>query len=215
MVEELRLRYIAVEGPIGVGKTSLVEVLAHKLKAAPLFEESENPFLAEFYRNREKAAFKTQLFFLLTRYQQQQGLRQQDLFFKLTISDYLFEKDRIFAYLNLADAELIIYEKLYSLLVPNVPSPDLVIYLQASTDVLWERIKKRKKKEETSLSLDYLEEVNQAYNRFFFHYNKTPLLVVNTSEVDFTKKPEEVDELIREISRMGRGTRYYVPLGSR
>jgi len=103
MVEELRLRYIAVEGPIGVGKTSLVEVLAHKLKAAPLFEESENPFLAEFYRNREKAAFKTQLFFLLTRYQQQQGLRQQDLFFKLTISDYLFEKDRIFAYLNLAD----------------------------------------------------------------------------------------------------------------
>jgi len=215
MVEELRLRYIAVEGPIGVGKTSLVEVLAHKLKAAPLFEESENPFLAEFYRNREKAAFKTQLFFLLTRYQQQQGLRQQDLFFKLTISDYLFEKDRIFAYLNLADAELIIYEKLYSLLVPNVPSPDLVIYLQASTDVLWERIKKRKKKEEASLSLDYLEEVNQAYNRFFFHYNKTPLLVVNTSEVDFTKKPEEVDELIREISRMGRGTRYYVPLGSR
>jgi len=180
-----------------------------------LFEESENPFLAEFYRNREKAAFKTQLFFLLTRYQQQQGLRQQDLFFKLTISDYLFEKDRIFAYLNLADAELIIYEKLYSLLVPNVPSPDLVIYLQASTDVLWERIKKRKKKEEASLSLDYLEEVNQAYNRFFFHYNKTPLLVVNTSEVDFTKKPEEVDELIREISRMGRGTRYYVPLGSR
>ena len=214
-MEELRLRYIAVEGPIGVGKTSLVEVLAHKLKAAPLFEESENPFLAEFYRNREKAAFKTQLFFLLTRYQQQQGLRQQDLFFKLTISDYLFEKDRIFAYLNLADAELIIYEKLYSLLVPNVPSPDLVIYLQASTDVLWERIKKRKKKEEASLSLDYLEEVNQAYNRFFFHYNKTPLLVVNTSEVDFTKKPEEVDELIREISRMGRGTRYYVPLGSR
>ncbi|MCD6450778.1 MAG: deoxynucleoside kinase [Acidobacteria bacterium] len=211
----MRLRYIAVEGPIGVGKTSLVEVLAHKLKAAPLFEESENPFLAEFYRNREKAAFKTQLFFLLTRYQQQQGLRQQDLFFKLTISDYLFEKDRIFAYLNLADAELIIYEKLYSLLVPNVPSPDLVIYLQASTDVLWERIKKRKKKEEASLSLDYLEEVNQAYNRFFFHYNKTPLLVVNTSEVDFTKKPEEVDELIREISRMGRGTRYYVPLGSR
>jgi deoxyguanosine kinase len=214
-VEEIRLHYIAVEGPIGVGKTSLVGVLSRKLKGAPLFEVSENPFLAEFYRDRERAAFKTQLFFLLSRYQQQQELIQQDLFFRLTISDYLFEKDRIFAYLNLADTELIIYEKIYSLLFPNVPSPDLVIYLQAATDVLMRRIKKRRRKEEGDLSRDYLEQVNQAYNRFFFHYSKTPLLVVNTSEVDFVGKPEEVDELIREISRMSRGTRYYVPLGSR
>ena len=211
----IRFRYIAVEGPIGVGKTSLVDLMGTKLDAIKVFEDVNNPFLSEFYRDREGSAFQTQLFFLLSRYRQQQKLLQQNLFRQLTICDYLFAKDKIFAYLNLSDSELIIYEKLYSIFQENISKPDLVIYLQATTDVLRKRIAKRGRSLERNVSEEYLEEVNQAFNYFFFHYDESPLLVVNTSGIDFVEREEVLDDLIEQVKKMGKGTQFYVPLGSR
>jgi len=206
--------YIAIEGPIGVGKTTFVELLASQLNATKIQEDINNPFLKDFYRDSPGSAFQAQLFFLLTRYQQQQRLMQADLFHQTIICDYIFPKDKIFAYLNLSDSELMIYEKLYSLLEPSIPKPDLVIYLQASLDVLMQRIKKRNLDYEKSISRDYLRELTQAYNYFFFHYKASSLLVINTSEIDFVENPADLEDLVKMIRSMGKGTKYYVPLGS-
>jgi len=206
--------YIAVEGPIGVGKTSFVEMLSAQLTANKIMEDINNPFLKEYYRDVPGAAFQTQLFFLLTRYQQQQKLQQADLFQQTIVCDYIFQKDKIFAYLNLSDSELLIYEKLYALLESTVPRPDLVIYLQADSDVLMQRIKKRNMDYEKSISRDYLKELTQAYNYFFFHYKLSSLLVINTSDIDFVEKPADMQDLVKMIRTMGKGTKYYVPQGS-
>jgi len=208
--------YVAVDGPIGVGKSSLVERLAQRLEATTVLEEwGQNPFLQGFYEGQAGAGFQTELFFLLSRYRQQQELQQRSLFKHVTLSDYLFDKSKLFAYLNLDDSELLIYEKLYALLSESVPRPDLVVYLQAPTEVLMKRIRSRGRPEEASLSEEYLAEVNRAYNHYFFHYTMTPLLVVNTTELDFVKRTEDVDDLLKQIRGMGKGTQYYVPLASR
>jgi deoxyadenosine/deoxycytidine kinase len=212
----MALHYIAIEGPIGVGKTSVVERLAERLDATTVLEEwGQNPFLKPFYDGTGGAAFQTELFFLLSRYRQQQELVQRNLFAQATISDYVFEKSKLFAYLNLEDSELMIHEKLYGLLAEGVPKPDLVVYLQAPTEVLMKRIRARGRPEESRLSEEYLAEVNRAYNYYFFHYNLTPLLVVNTSEVDFVKNAEDLGDLLKQIQSMGKGTQYYVPMASR
>jgi deoxyadenosine/deoxycytidine kinase len=211
----VKFKYIAVEGPIGVGKTSLAELLVEKFDALKVIESAENPFLNDFYNSKKGSAFQVQLFFLLNRYQQQLELSQRSLFQKLILCDYLFAKDKIFAYLNLDDSELLIYEKLYAMLEANIPKPDLVIYLQASTDVLYDRIKGRKRENERSISEAYINEVNKAYNYYFFHYDASPLLVINTSDIDFVHRPKDLDDLMMRIRDMGQGVQYYVPLGSR
>jgi len=205
--------FVAVEGVVGVGKSPVVERLAERLEAHTVREEwGENPFLRSFYDGRPGAAFQAELFFLLSRYRQQQELVQRRLFDQCTISDYVFERSKLFAYLNLEDSELLIYEKLYALLAEGVPRPDLVVYLQAPTEVLMKRIRQRGRPEESHLSPEYLGEVNRAYNHYFFHYTQTPLLVVNTAEVDFVKHAEDLDDLVKQIRQMGKGTQYYVPL---
>lgn len=205
-------RYVVVEGPIGVGKTGLARRLADSFKAKLVLEPvAENPFLEQFYKDRRKYAFQTQLYFLTARYQQQQELAQPDLFSKAAVADYLFAKDRIFAYLNLDDTELAMYEKVYKMVEPTVQRPDLVIYLQAETEVLRERIKRRGRGAERWLEPRYLEELVQAYNTYFFHYADSPLLVVNTTETDLVNDPDDYADLLREVRAMGRGTQYYVP----
>lgn len=210
----MSFRHIAIEGPIGAGKTALATRIGARLDAALVLDESENPFLADFYADRPGAALQAQLFYLLNRHRQQTALRQADLFSQLTITDYVFDKDRIFAYLNLDDNELFIYERLYDLLARDVPSPDLVLYLQAPTDVLLRRVHSRRMDAEAvALQPDdeYLRELNEAYHHFFFHYNATPLLVVETSQFDSASSDEALDDLIRQVRGMGPGTRYYVP----
>jgi len=207
-------QYIAIEGPIGVGKTSLAERLATRLDATAILEEPENPFLADFYGGRPGSALQAQLFYLLNRHRQQMTMQQGDLFAQSTVSDYLFDKDKIFAYLNLDDNELFIYQRLYDLLSKDVPSPDLVIYLQAPTDVLVRRLRDRARDlDRDTLDPDpgYLKELNEAYQHFFFHYSSTPLLVVETSHLDLAGSDEALDDLIKQINGMGRGTQYYVP----
>ncbi|MGI5863803.1 MAG: deoxynucleoside kinase [Myxococcales bacterium] len=211
-----RARYIVVEGPIGVGKTSLVNILSKGLKARTVYEiVEENPFLSSFYGDRRKYAFQTQLFFLLSRFKQQQELWQQDLFNQVTVSDYLFAKDRIFASLTLDPNELALYERVYDLLGPRVIKPDLVIYLQSRIDVLLARIKKRGREFERKFDVSYLDQVCRAYNDFFFHYNETPLLVVNTSDIDFVGNANDLESLLTAIRRMNKGTQYYNPIGRR
>jgi deoxyadenosine/deoxycytidine kinase len=210
----VRFRYIAVEGPIGAGKTSLAERLAGRLEATLVLEDTENPFLPDFYADRPGAALQAQLFDLLSRHRQQTSLRQADLFKQVTISDYLFDKDKIFAYVNLDDNELFIYQRLYDLLSRDAPPPDLVVYLQAPTDVLLRRLRLRRADPETTAfdpDPDYLKELNEAYHHFFFHYNATPLLVVETSQFDSDTSDESLDDLVKQIKSMGAGTRYYVP----
>ena len=206
--------YIAIEGPIGVGKTSLAERVSTRLDATAVLEDPENPFLADFYGGRPGAALQAQLFYLLNRHRQLLGLRQADLFSQTTVCDYLFDKDKIFAYLNLDDNELFIYQRLYDLLARDVPPPDLVVYLQAPTDVLVRRVRDRAKGGEREMpdpDAEYIREVNEAYQHFFFHYTATPLLVVETSQVDLHASDEALDDLIRQIRAMNRGTQYYVP----
>jgi deoxyadenosine/deoxycytidine kinase len=211
-----RTKYIVVEGPIGVGKTSLAKMLVHEFRARTVFERVEdNPFLPKFYKSREIYAFQNQTFFLLNRYQQQIELAQQDLFEQNTVADYLFAKDQIFASLTLTAEELRLYQQIYALLNTRVPKPDLVVYLQARPEVLYKRVKKRDKKYERGVTFEYLGEVAQAYNQFFFHYDETPLLVVNTSEIDFVSSSKDLADLIKEINSMGSGTQHYIPLGSR
>ncbi len=205
-------RYIVTEGPLGVGKTSLTTLLAEELGARLILERAEdNPFLSDFYKDSARYRFQTQMFFLLNRYSQQEEMVQPDLFTRITISDYLFAKDRIFAYLNLSDHELSLYEQIYRMLEPKIVRPDLVIFLQADTDTLLRRIKQRGRPFEKDLSHEYLAAVNEAYNQFFFHYSETPLLVINTSDIDFVHRREDLDDLLKQILGMKQGTQYYVP----
>ena len=210
----MNFKSIAVEGPIGVGKTSLVDFLAERLEARKVLESTENPFLHDFYQDRPGAAFQCQLFFLLSRFRQQQELAQGNLFRQSLVCDYVFAKDKIFAYLNLNDSELMLYEKIYGVLEEQVPHPDLVIYLQARDEVLMERIRSRQRDYEREISEKYVAELNRAYNYFFFHYNRTPLLVIDTSSIDFVKSREDLEEVLRQIKSMQRGVQYYIPLGS-
>ena len=210
-----RPRYISIEGPIGVGKTTLAQVLAERLRARLVLEQpEENPFLPAFYADRKKHGFQAQLFFLLSRYQQQQALVQQDLFASATVSDYLFAKDRIFAALTLEPAELVLYQQIYELLGPRVVQPDLVVYLQARTDVLLTRVRKRGREYERAIDTGYLGALAKAYNDFFFHYEDTPLLVVNTSDIDIEGSAEDLEALLAVIRRHRKGTQHYVPQGS-
>jgi len=209
----LEFRYLAIEGPIGAGKAVLTERLGARLDATVVLDETDNPFLADFYTGRGGAAFQTQLFYTLARHRQQVTLRQADLFSQITICDYLFDKDRIYAFLNLDDNELFIYQRLYALLARDVPVPDLVVYLQAPTDVLIKRLRERDKRdqERPALEPDYVRELNEAYNHFFFHYSATPLLAVETSQFDLGWGDETLDDLLKQIRSMAGGTRYYVP----
>jgi deoxyguanosine kinase len=210
----VKFRHLVVEGAAGVGKTAVAQRLAERLDARVSLEDpAANPFLKSFYDGAAGASFSAEMFFLLSRYRQQQELRQGALFQQSTVGDTLFEKSRLYAFLNLDDAELALYEKLWTLLSETVPKPDLVVYLQAPTDVLWKRLKGRAGG--PHMAEDYLAEVNRAYNHYFFHYTQTPLLVVNTADVDFERSKEDLDDLVRQIRQMGRGTQYYVPLGSR
>ncbi len=213
---ELRQRYIVVEGPIGVGKTALTRALAKRFSARSVFElVEENPFLANFYQDRNKYAFQTQLFFLLSRFKQQQELFQQELFSQVTVSDYLFAKDRIFASITLDPNELALYERVYEHLGPRVMKPDLVIYLQARLDVLLARIRKRGREFERKFDPEYLAELSRTYNDFFHRYDETPLLVINTSDIDFVETERDFEELVRAIGSIKAGTHYYQPLGTR
>jgi len=210
----LQFRHIAIEGPIGAGKSALAERLAARLDATLVLEDPENPFLADFYADRPGAALQSQLFYLLGRHRQHSALRQSDLFSQITICDYLFDRDKIYAYLNLDDNELFIYQRLFDLLAREVSTPDLVIYLQAPPDVLLRRLRDRAKDSEENLFVPdptYLQELNEAYHHFFFHYAASPLLVVETSGFGPDPSDEIVDDLIRQIEGMGKGTRYYVP----
>lgn len=209
----MKFRSIAIEGPIGVGKTSFVELLTKKFDADKVLENLDNPFLKEFYGDQPGAAFQVQLFFLLNRYRQLQELTNRNLFHQVTLIDYIFPKDKIFAYLNLDDSELLIYDKLYALLEEQSPKPDMVIFLQAETRTLVERIKRRNRGYESEISEDYINEVNKAYNYFFFHYTQTPLLVIDTTAIDFVHHEEHLDELVEQIRKMDRGVQYYRPLG--
>jgi len=208
--------YIAIEGPLGVGKTSLAVMLAEKINGEVLLEDiEENPFLINFYKNRKKYRFQTQLFFLLRRYQYASEINQLGLFKRVIVSDYLFEKDRLFARTNLNDDEFWLYERLFQILKKRVTSPDLVIFLQAKTEILMERIRKRERKYEESISFKYLEKINQAFNEFFFHFSDCPLLVINASQIDFVHVPEDFEDLVERIKEMKSGTQYYVPMGSK
>lgn len=216
MGDRIHPRYIAIEGPIGVGKTSLAKILANQFGWRLVQEEvGHNPFLERFYENPRKFAFQTQLFFLLSRYRQQREMAQGNLFEKGLVSDYVLAKDKIFALINLEDDEIALYDSIYRLLVPTVPRPDLVIYLQARPEVLINRVRKRGVDYERNISLDYLKTLSDAYNEYFFHYNETPLLVVSTSEIDFVESPRDLEHLVREVKSVKRGTQHYIPLGSR
>ena len=207
-------RYIAVEGVIGVGKTSLSKLLTERLKAQLVLEEvEENPFLKDFYKDRARYAFQTQMHFLFSRYQQQRSLRQTELFSERLVADYLFQKDRIFAGLNLSDRELALYEKLVVWLELDVVKPDVVVYLQASSDVLMERIGKRGRPFEKDMDRDYIKQLNEAYNYFFFHYVDAPLLVVNTRDIDFVENQQDLEDLVKRILEHREGVAYYAPLG--
>ena len=206
-------RYIVVEGVIGVGKTSLSKMLAERLQAQLVLEEvEENPFLKDFYRDRERYAFQTQMHFLFSRYQQQRGLRQTELFSDRLVSDYLFQKDRIFAGLNLSERELALYERLVVWLELDVVKPDVVVYLQAGADILMERIGRRGRPFEKDMDREYIKQLNEAYNHFFFHYVDAPLLVVNTNAIDFVNNPDDFEDLLRRIVSHRQGTVYYAPL---
>jgi deoxyguanosine kinase len=210
----LEFRYLAIEGPIGLGKTVLAERLGARLDGTVVLDATDNPFLPDLYAGRPGAAFQTQLFFTLARHRQQLTLRQGDLFNQTTVCDYVFDRDRIYAFLNLDDNELFIYQRLYELVVRDLPAPDLVIYLQSPTEALSRRAHERARRSEADSAGpgdDYLAELNEAYNHFFFHYTATPLLVVETSQFDLSWGDEALDDLLRQVRTMSRGTRYYVP----
>jgi len=208
------LQYIAVEGVIGVGKTSLARLLADHLQAGLLLEDpTDNPFLIDFYKHPVRYAFPTQMFFLLARYQQQRQLFERDLFYSRIISDYLYEKDALFASVTLTEREMSLYRKISSALKPDVPAPDLVIYLQASTPVIMERIRRRSMEIEKPIEKEYIDALNEAYNEFFFNYNTAPLLVVKTDDIDFVNNESQLIDLIDRIRKPQPHTMYYSPSG--
>lgn len=207
-------RLIAVEGPVRVGKTSLADILADRMHAERLRDIENNPFLEEFYKGKPGASFQAQFYFLLERYKQFRALDLAASAHRTVVSDYLFEKDKIFAYLNLSDRELRLYDQYYSLLAEQVPRPDLVIYLQAKPETLRKRITKKRVPMEERISDEYLEEVVKAYEHFFFHYSGSNLLVIETSEIDFIDRNEDLEELLRRLSQPVKGTQYFLPLGS-
>ena len=213
MPEQLPFRYLAVDGPIGAGKTTMVEKLAERYDSVKVLEDIENPFLEDFYRNVPGAAFQTELYFLLSRFKQQQDLVQPELFSRLLLADYAFQKNRIFAYTNLSDDELMIFDKLFLLLEPQVPKPDLVLFLTADVGTCLRRVKQRKMNAERSMSEKYVSELIDAYNHYYYHYSASPLLVVDTRHLDFANKTEDFDELVNQLARPIRGTQYYVPMG--
>ncbi|HMN48116.1 MAG TPA: deoxynucleoside kinase [Ignavibacteriaceae bacterium] len=207
------IRFIAVEGVIGAGKTALAKKLKSKLESKLILEQFEtNPFLENFYNDRKRYAFQTQMFFLINRFKQQEELIQEDLFTNYIVCDYIFDKDKIFAYLNLSAEELKLYENIFPLLSRNLRKPDLVVYLQSSIDRLMFNIKKRGRAVERNLTKSYIEELSDAYNHFFFRYNSTPLLIVNSTEIDFVNNDNDFDELFKQIFREDRGViEYFKP----
>jgi deoxyadenosine/deoxycytidine kinase len=215
MANEIPFRYLAVDGPIGVGKTVLVDKLVRRFEAVKVLEDVENPFLPDFSRDRPGPAFQTQMYFLLSRYKQQQEVVQQELFHRLVVSDYTFQKDRIFAYLTLGDDELAIYDKLYTTLEPQVPVPDLVLYLTADVDTCMARIRKRARSFEKEISDEYMAELIDAYNHYFHYYNRSPLLVVDTRNLNFPDSKSDFEELVSQLERPIRGTEYFVPARKR
>jgi deoxyguanosine kinase len=211
---DLGFHYLAVDGPIGVGKTTLVEMLTRRFEGVKILEDVDNPFLGDFYQDRPGAAFQTELYFLLSRYKQQQDIGQRDLFDRMLVSDYTFWKNRIFAYLNLSDDELMLFDKLYALLEPQIPVPDLVLYLVADVDTCMERIRRRARNVERTISGEYLGELIDAYNHYYHYYDRSPLLVVDTRHLDFPQRPEDFDELLNRLSKPIKGTEYFQPLGA-
>jgi len=206
--------YIAVEGVIGVGKTSLCSIIGKNLSAKIVYEKfGENPFLEDFYTDKERFAFQTQLYFLLSRYRQHQDMMQVELFHKLLISDYMFVKDKIFANITLSDKELVLYNSVVTLLERDIPNPDLVIYLQSSTDRLMENIRRRGRHYEELITEDYLQQLNDAYNDFFLRYDSSPLLIVNSTDIDFVNDDKDRENLLQKIRQPFSGTRYYNPKG--
>lgn len=206
-------RYIAVEGPIRVGKSTLSRYLAEQLRGQLVQEPEENPFLPSFYRGEHGAAFQAQMAFLVRRFEQLRPLGQRSSQ-KVVITDFIFEKDKIFANLNLNDDELAVYDRYYKLLRGELPTPDLVIYLQAPVDVLRKRLLRKNDAHERAISDEYMEEVLKAYEHFFFHYSASDLLVVNTSEIDFVENSEDLQVLLRRVSEPIKGIQYFLPLGS-
>ncbi len=211
------IRHISIEGVIGAGKTTLAQMLSERLGARLVLERfEENPFLPKFYEDPEHYAFQTQIFFLLSRYKQQQDLFQADLFQDFLISDYIFEKDKIFAYLTLADEELKLYETLLTAIERNVPTPDLVVYLQCSVDRLMNNIRHRARKIEENISEDYIRDLNEAYNYFFFRYKATPLLIVKATDIDFVGNKDDFEDLLEQILRPNKApVEYYNPVRRR
>jgi deoxyadenosine/deoxycytidine kinase len=207
-------QYIAVEGPIRVGKSTLANIIADRLNAQRVIEPEDNPFLRAFYEGERGAGFQAQFAFLVRRFEQLRTLEVGPKSRKTVVADYIFEKDKIFAYINLSDPELEIYNRYYQLFREQLPAPDLVIYLQASPDVLKKRLRKKNASGETSVSDDYIEEVVKAYEHFFFHYTSSDLLVVNTNDIDFVERHTDLQELLRRVSEPIRGTQYFLPLGS-
>jgi deoxyadenosine/deoxycytidine kinase len=210
----LGFHYVAVDGPIGVGKTTLVEMLTARYESVKILEDVDNPFLGAFYQDRPGAAFQTELYFLLSRYKQQQDIVQRELFDRFLVSDYTFQKSRIFAYLNLSDDELMLFDKLYALLEPQIPVPDLVIYLVADVATCMERIRKRQRSVEKAIAQEYIAELIDAYNHYYHYYSRSPLLVVDTRFLNIPGRQEDFDELLHRLARPIKGTEYFQPLGS-
>jgi deoxyadenosine/deoxycytidine kinase len=209
-------RYIVVEGPIGVGKTSLARALVSEFRARPVLEQAEdNPFLRKFYQDPAKYAFSTQIFFLLNRFRQQQELAQLDLFRQATVADYLFAKDAVFAQVNLGAEEFQLYQQIFRMLSAGLPRPDLVVYLEARPEILCERIRRRGRDYEKRLGAEYIERVAEAFRQFFYYYDESPLLVVNCSDIDFVERGGDYADLIHEIRTMRQGVQHYIPLGSK
>lgn len=207
------IRYVAIEGVIGAGKTTLAKMITERLNAKLVLEKfEENPFLPKFYEDPEHYSFQTQIFFLLSRYKQQQELFQGDLFHSVLVSDYIFDKDKIFAYLTLQDDELKLYETLIGTIEKNIPTPDLVVYLQSSVERLMSNIKRRGRSYEENMSEEYIKDLNEAYNYFFFRYKSAPLLIINSTEIDFVNDPEDFEDLLRQIMRNDKApVEYYNP----
>ncbi|HTK95574.1 MAG TPA: deoxynucleoside kinase [Terriglobales bacterium] len=207
-------RYIALEGPIRVGKSTLARIIAERLNAQRVTEPEDNPFLGAFYDGEPGAAFQAQFSFLIQRFEQLHALEVGPSTRKTVVADYIFEKDKLFANINLSDAELQVYDQYYKYFRSQLPTPDLVIYLQATPEVLKKRLKKKNAPNEVAISEDYIEEVAKAYEHFFFHYTSSDLLIVNTSEIDFVDRHQDLQELLRRVSEPIKGTQYFLPLGA-